>query len=141
MLFILFLAYNEEESIHPVFDRIEAVLGVTGYPYTIIVCNYDSKDRTAEILEEQKQATVLEALTHKINRGLGETSQDLFEYAVSINDPDDIIVRMDCDNTHDPAYIPSMIVKLDEGNDVAIASRFQLGCGRKDVSGDRARIS
>lgn len=141
MIFILLPAYNEEESLHPVFSRIQTVLGDAGQSFKVIVGNDGSKDRTAEILEELKADFDLDVLTHKINRGLGETARDLFEYAVSIGAPDDVIIRMDCDNTHDPIYIPSMIAKLDEGHDVVIASRFQPGGGQKGVVGYRAFIS
>lgn len=141
MIFILLPAYNEENALRPVFSSIKSALGDAGPSYKIIVCNDGSDDRTAEVLEELKEESNLDVLTHKFNRGLGETSRDLFEHAVSIGAPDDVIVRMDCDNTHDPIYISSMIAKLDEGYDVVIASRFQPGGGQKGVSGYRALIS
>jgi dolichol-phosphate mannosyltransferase len=83
----------------------------------------------------------LEVITHKINRGLGETSRDLFERAAELCKPEDVIVRMDCDDTHEPEYIPRMIARLDEGYDVVIASRFQPGGGQKGVNAYRGFIS
>jgi dolichol-phosphate mannosyltransferase len=55
----------------------------------------------------------IEVIDHKINRGLGETARDLFERAAEICAPQDIIVRMDCDNTR-PDVMKSMIAKLEE---------------------------
>jgi dolichol-phosphate mannosyltransferase len=48
---------------------------------------------------------------------------------------------MDCDDTHEPNVMASMIAKLDEGYDVVIASRFQPGGGQRGVDGRRAWIS
>ena len=141
MIFILLPAYNEEDSLRPLFARIASALQNEAHKFKIVVCDDGSRDRTAEILEELKADFDLEVLQHKINRGLGETARDLFEHAVSIGKPDDVIIRMDCDDTHDPAYIPSMVAKLNEGYDVVIASRFKPGGGQKGVDGYRAFIS
>jgi dolichol-phosphate mannosyltransferase len=83
----------------------------------------------------------LEVITHRINRGLGETSRDLFERAAELASPGDVIVRLDCDDTHEPEFVPRLIAKLREGNDVVIASRFAPGGGQTGVSGYRAFIS
>ena len=34
---------------------------------------------------------------------------------------------MDCDDTHEPKYIPNIISKLEQGYDVVVASRFEKG--------------
>ena len=38
--------------------------------------------------------------------------------AAELSGPDDVIVRMDCDDTHEPAFIPQMLAKLEDGYDV-----------------------
>jgi dolichol-phosphate mannosyltransferase len=83
----------------------------------------------------------LEVITHRINRGLGEASRDLFERASELLEDSDVIIRMDCDGTHDPSFMHLMRKKLDEGYDVVIASRFLEGGGQKGVSAYRAFIS
>ena len=83
----------------------------------------------------------LEIIHHKINRGLGETSRDLFERAAEISRPGDIIVRLDCDDTHEPEFIPRLIMKIREGFDIAIASRFEAGGGQEGVNRYRAFVS
>jgi dolichol-phosphate mannosyltransferase len=65
----------------------------------------------------------------------------LFERAAEICQPDDVIVRMDCDNTHEPEVIGRMLAKLDQGFDVVVASRFLPGGGQLGVSRYRAFIS
>jgi dolichol-phosphate mannosyltransferase len=141
MLFILLPAYNEEESFELLIPNISNHLREAGLDYKIIVCNDGSDDSSGHVLNKIAQSHPIEVLTHKINRGLGETSRDLFERAAELASPEDVIIRLDSDNTHEPQYIRQMIKKLDEGFDVVTASRFQKGGGQSGVSLYRAFIS
>jgi dolichol-phosphate mannosyltransferase len=141
MLFILLPAYNEEQSFESLIPNIADHLTGSGLDYRIIVCNDGSNDGSAQVLDRLPQSYPIEVLTHKINRGLGETSRDLFERAAELASPDDVIVRLDSDNTHEPQYITSLLSKLDEGFDVVTASRFQKGGGQSGVGLYRAIIS
>lgn len=139
MIFILLPAFNEEESLPVLLPKIESLFSQK--EYLVIACDDGSKDRTLEILSNYQRNMPIEIIRHKINRGLGETSRDLFERVSELTKADDIIVRFDCDDTHDPKYINDMILKLDEGFDVVIASRFQPGGGQHGVTPFRAFIS
>ncbi len=141
MLYILLPAYNEEDSIDTFFSSIRSVLETTGREYRIIVCNDGSSDKTMEKLEYFSQIMPISIISHEYNRGLGETMRDLFEKAVSLCDSTDVIVRMDCDNTHKPEYIESLINKLDEGYDLVIASRFAKGGGQEGLNLYRRTLS
>jgi len=141
MLFILLPAYNEEQSLELLITNISRHLNKNGLDFRIIVCNDGSSDGSASVIEKLKKTYPIEVLTHKINRGLGETSRDLFERAAELADPNDVIVRLDCDNTHEAEYITVLAKKLDEGFDVVTASRFQKGGGQWGVSSYRAVIS
>ena len=141
MIFILLPAYNEGESFESLIPNISNYLEEAGFDFRIIVCNDGSQDRTARVLEGLEKYHSIEVLTHKINRGLGETSRDLFERAAELASPEDVIIRLDSDNTHEPHYIGEMIKKLDEGFDVVTASRFQKGGGQSGVGLYRAIIS
>ncbi len=139
MITILLPAYNEEQSLPKLLPKIDTTL--KQMPYRILVCNDGSKDNTKKLLEKYAQSLPIEVIEHKINRGLGESSRDLFERAAEICEADDIIIRMDCDDTHEPEYIPKMLDKIHEGYDVVIASRFEPGGGQMGVSAYRAFIS
>lgn len=141
MILVLLPAYNEEASLSKLFPKLDIVLGNSEEEYKVVVCNDGSSDSTGEVLREMLGSYPLEVITHKINRGLGETSRDLFERAAELVKPGDVIVRLDCDDTHEPEFIPSLIAKLREGNDVVIASRFAPGGGQLGVSRYRAFIS
>jgi dolichol-phosphate mannosyltransferase len=141
MIAILLPAYNEEESLPTLIPKLGAFLAQSGRKGVILIGNDGSRDRTAELAAQYASQYPIEVLTHKINRGLGETCRDLFERAAEILGPEDVIVRMDCDDTHEPEFIGRMIEKLDAGVDVVVASRFQPGGGQLGVSRYRAFIS
>ena len=140
-LFILLPAYNEVLSLPPLLESIEQVAAESEHDHRVIVCDDGSADGTAELLASYDGSLSLEVITHKINRGLGETVRDLFERAAELAGPGDVIVRMDCDYTHDPRIIEAMLGEIAAGADVVIASRFQHGGGQLGVSRYRAFVS
>lgn len=141
MILILLPAYNEEESLPRLMPKLKETLEGMKEEYRIVVCNDGSSDKTQTMLESYAEKMPLEIIQHKINRGLGESCRDLFERASEITQPGDVIVRLDCDDTHEPEYIPSIVAKVRSGFDVVIASRFEPGGGQMGVSGYRAFIS
>lgn len=141
MILILLPAYNEEESLPRLIPKLQKIMNSFEEDFKLLVCNDGSSDQTQKILESYSNLMPIEIIQHKINRGLGESSRDLFERAAEIIKAGDVIVRLDCDDTHEPEYIPSIVSKLREGFDVVIASRFQPGGGQMGVSVYRAIIS
>ena len=141
MIVVLLPAYNEEASLPRLLPKLKAVMEALGEPYRVVVCNDGSRDGTQRLLDSYSGQLPLEVIEHKINRGLGETARDLFERAAELVAPDDVIVRLDCDDTHEPEFIPQLIAELRTGYDVVIASRFEPGGGQVGVSTYRALIS
>ncbi len=141
MILVLLPAYNEEESLPNLLPKLNDSLNAFGEDYKILICDDGSCDKTALLLEEYSIDNGIEVITHKINRGLGESSRDLFERAAEICSNTDIIIRMDCDDTHEPKYIKDLIEKVRSGYDVVIASRFEKGGAQSGVSKYRALIS
>jgi len=127
-LYIVLPAYNEEESIGKLLDRIEYYLEDSGIEnYKIVVVNDGSKDRTQEILLDYQKKLPLEIVLHEVNKGLGPTIRDGLLYASQAADDNDIIITMDADDTHTPGLIYRMVNTMREGYDVVIASRYQKG--------------
>ncbi|MBF0509926.1 MAG: glycosyltransferase [Deltaproteobacteria bacterium] len=141
MILVLLPAYNEARALLALLPKIKRTLESLDTAYTVVVCNDGSRDGTKPLLDMFAGHMPLHILEHKINRGLGETIRDLFEYAADVSGPNDIFVRMDADDTHDPDVIPSLIARLDQGFDVVTASRFLPGGGQLGVSPGRAFIS
>lgn len=141
MIVVLLPAYNEEESLPMLMPKLRQILTEMGEDYKIVVCNDGSSDNTQSMLEQYAKDMPIEIILHKVNRGLGESSRDLFEFAAEITKTGDVVVRLDCDDTHEPEFIPMITKKVRSGFDVVIASRFADGGGQMGVSGYRAFIS
>jgi dolichol-phosphate mannosyltransferase len=139
MIWILLPAYNEETDLPSLLEKIKEVLG--DKQYRLVVVNDGSTDATAEILDKHKKDLELVVVEHPINRGLGETERDGFEYIAWHAKRDDYLVRIEGDDTHEPKYMFDMLAKLEQGYDVVNTSRFQPGGGQLGVNNYRAFIS
>ena len=128
-VWIILPVFNEEDSIPLMFPKIKDIFREKGLEYRIVVVEDGSIDCTEQVLTNIKDEYPLDIVAHKMNRGLGETERDGFEYVAEHADENDIIVRLDCDDTHEPGYIFALIDKLNEGYDVVNTSRFQPGGG------------
>ncbi len=141
MIYVLLPAYNEELALEPLMTKIDAVMRQMAAAYRVVVVNDGSRDKSAQVLKELSRRFPLEVITHKYNRGLGETARDGFEYVAEVGGRDDIVVRMDCDDTHDPKYIPAMVARINEGFEVVTTSRYVKGGGQVGVDLYRRTIS
>jgi dolichol-phosphate mannosyltransferase len=141
MIWIVLPAFNEEASLPKLLPALDATLRRHGESYRMVVVDDGSRDDTPEILREHAGRMPLDVITHPINRGLGETERDGFEFVAARCAPDDVVVRIEGDDTHDPEYIFSLIAKLREGLDVVNTSRFQPGGAQQGVDAYRALIS
>lgn len=141
MIWIFLPAYNEAASLPRLLPKLDATLQERNLDYRLVVVNDGSIDQTAEILAGYTEKLPLEVITHPLNRGLGETERDGFEFISARCQPNDIIVRVEGDDTHDPGYIFALLAKIEEGYDVVNTSRFQPGGGQLGVDGYRTFIS
>jgi len=141
MIWIVLPAYNEEASLPKLLPKIDGALRERDLEYRLVVVNDGSTDRTADILAEWQPKLPMDVVTHPLNRGLGETERDGFEYVAARCAPADVVVRVEGDDTHDPKYIFALTAKLQEGFDVANTSRFQPGGEQHGVDGYRSFIS
>ncbi len=141
MIYIVLPAYNEEDALEPLCEKIAQTMGELDADYEIVVGDDGSRDRTPEILQDLVHRYPMHVITHVRNRGLGETIRDCFEYVADNSTRNDILVRMDCDDTHEPRYIKPMVAKLMEGYEVVIASRYAPGGDQIGLDWYRRTIS
>lgn len=106
-------AYNEALNIEKVIKDIKEN---TKYDYVII--NDCSKDNTKEICEKNGYNLI----SLPINYGLASGIQLGMKYALKYNY--DIAIQFDGDGQHQAKYIESIIKEIENGNDIAIGSRF-----------------
>lgn len=141
MIWVILPAYNEEASLPKLLPKLDAKMREHSLAYRLVVVDDGSRDQTSEILEDFAGRLPMDVVTHPINRGLGETERDGFEFVAWRCAEDDVIVRVEGDDTHDPQYVLTLIEKLAQGYDVVNTSRFQPGGAQIGVSGYRAFIS
>ena len=133
LLTVVLPAYNEAESIPRLAERWQQqteALAQRQLDLRILIVDDGSSDETCSISEERAQIySNLILVQHKVNKGLGEALKTGLEYALDATPDSVYIVVMDCDNTHDPAYILPMVdaICASEGTDVVIASRYRKG--------------
>jgi glycosyltransferase involved in cell wall biosynthesis len=116
--------YNEVESAPELYRTTTAALRSLGRPYEIIVVDDGSRDGTYEAFAEI--AAVDDALkVIRFGRNFGQTAA----MAAGIDHARGrVIVPIDGDLQNDPADIPALVAKLDEGYDVVSGWRKE----RKD---------
>ena len=112
MIWILMPAFNEGESLPTLIPKIDKALLARGESYRIVVVNDGIVDETSSTLDDMRDNYPLEVITHIMNRGLGETERDGFEYIATECSPEDVIIRVESDDTHEPKYIFDLLDKL-----------------------------
>ncbi len=114
-LSVLIPVYNEVENVGPLHAELDAVLRPTGLRYEIIFVDDGSTDGSRKKLIEVQAADPEHVRLAILRRNCGQTAAlsaalDLARGAV--------LIPMDGDRQNDPADIPRLLAKLDEGCDV-----------------------
>lgn len=112
--------YNERDNIVPLVERIHQALA--GYNYKVLFIDDDSKDGTAELIKSLTGKYPVEVIVRKDKRGLASAVVDGIGYAKG-----DVIGVMDADLQHPPEVLPDLLKAIDNGADMAIASRYVPG--------------
>jgi glycosyltransferase involved in cell wall biosynthesis len=111
--------YNEEESVLPLFQRIENACKPLDKPYEIIFVDDGSRDRTFDILEGvHKLDSRVKVIRFRKNFGQTAAMAAGFQYARG-----EVIISMDGDLQNDPVDIPRLLAKLEDGYDVVCGWR------------------
>ena len=140
-------AFNEAEAIQPLFGRISAArtsLISAGLAGNLKVIFYNDGSTDGTVREVRSHAADFEVmlLSPDRNGGLGRALQGIMTFFLTSAAPQDVLVVMDADDTHDPSQIPELLVRMDrDQKDVVIASRYQRGSQTRGVSGVRQFLS
>lgn len=112
--------FNEDESIPELHNRLSPALLSTGKNYEIIFIDDGSTDGTSDILNSiQFQDSRVWIIQLRRNFGQAAAFSAGFDLAHG-----DVIVTLDGDLQNDPADIPMMIQKIEEGYDVVSGWRI-----------------
>lgn len=113
-LSVIIPIYNEESNLPILFDALWPHLNALNLSYEVIAVNDGSRDRSLALLkEEARKRNELRVVDFRRNFGQTAAMMAGIDHARG-----DIIVSLDADLQNDPADIPMLLAKLDEGFDV-----------------------
>jgi glycosyltransferase involved in cell wall biosynthesis len=106
--------YNEEESLEILNNKIAESLNSTKYSYEVIYVDDGSSDKSFDILKSLAQANS-NVKVIKFRRNFGQTAA--MSAGIDVAEGT-VLIPMDSDLQNDPADIPRLMEKIDEGFDV-----------------------
>ena len=111
--------YNEEENVASLYQEMKRVLDPLGLNVEYIFVDDGSRDNTFKFLREAA-ANDAQVSIVRFRRNFGQTAAMAagFDYANG-----EIVITLDGDLQNDPAEIPRMLEKLDEGYDIVAGWR------------------
>jgi dolichol-phosphate mannosyltransferase len=113
--------YNEIGNLPGLIDEIERVLPTAD----LLIVDDNSPDGTGRWCDERaKTDPRLKCLHRPGKQGLG--SATLAAMRIALDGPYDVFITMDADWSHDPQYLPALLVAT-ENADVALGSRYCSG--------------
>lgn len=113
-------AFDEERGLGEVLAGLRQACP----SFDLVVVDDGSRDRTAEVA--RRHGAVV--LRHPFNMGYGAALQTAYKYAAREGYP--VLVQLDADGQHDPAFVPGLARHVLEGRaDAVVGSRFLVGEG------------
>jgi glycosyltransferase involved in cell wall biosynthesis len=116
--------YNEEENVPRLCEQLHATLSACGRSYEIVLVDDGSRDTTWErLVEANRRYPHLRLI--RFRRNFGQTAAMSAGFHESRGK---VVITLDADLQNDPADIPKLMQKVDEGYDVVSGWRKE----RKD---------
>jgi dolichol-phosphate mannosyltransferase len=132
--------YDERENLEAMVEALGAVRERTPVPGDVLVIDDNSPDGTGAIADElARDRPWLHVLHRPIKRGLGRAYLAGFRWALERDYA--YILEMDCDFSHDPESVPSLLDAAIAGADLVLGSRYVPGGGVRDWGLSRRLIS
>jgi dolichol-phosphate mannosyltransferase len=122
ILSVIIPTYNERDNIIPLVERIHHAL--TDYEYRILFIDDDSHDGTAELARSLSSKYPVSVIVRQDKKGLASAVVDGLKHTNG-----DTIAVMDADLQHPPEVIPDLLKTINDGADMAVASRYVPGGG------------
>lgn len=107
--------YNEEENLPLLFDAVYQTMNSLGQSWEVILVDDGSQDKSLSVLKEYAQKDSQHIRVISFRRNFGQTAAIAagLDYAQGKT-----IILLDADMQNDPADIPMLLAKLDEGYDL-----------------------
>ncbi|HLA79351.1 MAG TPA: glycosyltransferase family 2 protein [Vicinamibacteria bacterium] len=111
--------YNEEDNLQDLYQQLTDSLEALGRPYEIILVDDGSTDNTpVRLIEIETRDSRVRVLRLRRNFGQTPAFSAGFDHARG-----DVVVTSDGDLQNDPADIPLLLARIDEGYDMACGWR------------------
>jgi dolichol-phosphate mannosyltransferase len=114
--------FNEKDNITPLVERLSRTFANRNFE--ILLVDDNSKDGTVDIAAALAEKYPVKVLVRKSERGLATAVLHGFKYAQG-----DIIGVMDADLQHPPEINADLLKAVENGADMAVASRYVPGGG------------
>jgi glycosyltransferase involved in cell wall biosynthesis len=112
---IIVPVYNEAENLPLLHKALHETMDTLGLPWQVVFVDDGSTDGSLRVLEEFGSTDPNHTRVVVFRRNFGQTAA----IAAGIDHSDgDVIILMDADMQNDPADIPMMVDKINEGYDV-----------------------
>jgi len=113
-LSLIIPVYNEEENLPILFDAVTKVMTPLKKPWEVIFVNDGSTDQSLEVLRGlAKKDQHVRVIVFRRNFGQTAAISAGIDHAKG-----DVVILLDADLQNDPADIPMLLSKLEEGYDV-----------------------
>lgn len=122
-ILVIIPTFNEAENITKIIPEVLANSNGED-EFNVLVVDDNSPDGTAQLVESMNNPDVF-VLRREKKSGLGTAYVAGFRYAIERNY--DCVFEMDADFSHDPKYLKDFMVKIKEGYDLVIGSRYVHG--------------
>ena len=113
-LSIVIPAFNERPALEPLLAEVEQACSATGRPWEVVFVDDGSTDGSAELLESLARRREHVRFL-QLQRNFGKSAALRAGFDASRGR---VVVTLDGDGQDDPAEIPALVAKLDEGYEV-----------------------
>ena len=113
--------YREFDSLPHLIDRVAKVREDHDLDLDMLIMDDDSRDGSVELIGARPEPWV-RMIVRTQNRGLSQAVLDGLRSARG-----DVLICMDADLSHPPETLPVMLLKLSEGADFVLGSRYVQG--------------
>ncbi len=132
--------YDERENLQAMVEALGAVRERTPVPGDVLVIDDSSPDGTGALADAlAADRPWLHVLHRPLKEGLGRAYLAGFRWALERDY--DYVLEMDCDFSHDPEAVPSLLEAAIAGADLVLGSRYCPGGGVRDWGLGRRVIS
>jgi dolichol-phosphate mannosyltransferase len=130
--------YDERENLERMVEALGRVRELDGASGEVLVIDDSSPDGTGQLADELAvDRPWLHVLHRPLKQGLGRAYLDGFRWALARDF--DYVLEMDCDFSHDPRAVPSLLAPALAGADLVLGSRYCPG-GRVENWGRTRRV-